>query len=47
MHRVLLHQAMHPEVIQEHNELFMEKAKSLVLLLATISPESLGESLKQ
>jgi hypothetical protein len=38
---------MHPGVIQEHNELFMDKAKSLVLLLTTIPPESLGESLKQ
>ena len=39
---------MQSEVIQEHNELFMDKAKSLVLLLlATITPESLGESLKQ
>ncbi|KAG8215093.1 cytochrome P450 [Butyriboletus roseoflavus] len=46
-HRVLLHQAMHPEVIEDHKELFMDKAKSLVLLLDKIIPENLAESLKQ
>ncbi|KAF8547893.1 cytochrome P450, partial [Imleria badia] len=45
-HRVLLHQAMHPEVVQEHKGLFMDNAMSLVLLLTAIKPEKLGESLK-
>jgi hypothetical protein len=46
--RVLLHQALRREMIEEHRGLFMNEAKSLVLaLLGTATPENLGEVLKQ